>query len=53
MLLYQQEQTITFMCNFQLRMYPFDRQWCSIVFNVPYLTIEFGILTKVLLFACA
>ncbi|ROT63201.1 hypothetical protein C7M84_018955 [Penaeus vannamei] len=46
MLLYQQEQTITFMCNFQLRMYPFDRQWCSIVFNVPYLTIEFGILTK-------
>ncbi|XP_042884699.1 uncharacterized protein LOC122261219 [Penaeus japonicus] len=46
MLLYQQEQTITFMCHFQLRMYPFDRQRCSIVFNIPYLTVEFGVLTK-------
>lgn len=47
MFLYQEEQTITFMCHFQLRMYPFDRQRCSVVFNVPYLTVEFGILTKV------
>lgn len=47
MLIFEQEQTITFRCHFDLQMYPFDRQVCTIVFRIQDLTEELCVLLKV------
>lgn len=35
------------MCYFNLEMYPFDQQICSLNFKIPDLTDEFGVFYKV------
>ncbi|XP_071549993.1 uncharacterized protein [Panulirus ornatus] len=45
-LLYQQQDTLEFRCHFELRMYPFDTQTCSLTFSVQDLTHTQGVLLK-------
>ncbi|XP_050704351.1 uncharacterized protein LOC126989800 [Eriocheir sinensis] len=45
-LVYVDEATLTFKCYFELMMYPFDRQRCSIRFKIQDLTEEFGVLVQ-------
>nr|XP_045619273.1 uncharacterized protein LOC123771045 [Procambarus clarkii] len=42
----QKEDTLTFKCYFDLQLYPFDRQSCSIVYNIQDITTEFGVLVQ-------
>ncbi|XP_047474148.1 pH-sensitive chloride channel 2-like [Penaeus chinensis] len=46
LLVYEEEHTLTFRCHFDLQMYPFDRQRCSIIFKIQDLTEELCILVK-------
>lgn len=46
-LVLEQEMSVTFACNFDLMMYPFDQQVCYLNFEIQNLNIRFGILEKV------
>ena len=46
-LVFQDEATLTFKCYFELRMYPFDRQTCFLVFKMKDMTEELGVLVQV------
>lgn len=46
-LVLETEETLTFMCYFNLEMYPFDQQICSLTFKMQDLTDEFGVFYKV------
>ncbi|KAK7073749.1 hypothetical protein SK128_028594, partial [Halocaridina rubra] len=43
MMVFEEEETLTFMCQFTLRMYPFDRQMCFVEFIMHDLASDFGI----------
>nr|XP_027227686.1 ligand-gated ion channel 50-like [Penaeus vannamei] len=45
-LVLETEETLTFMCYFNLEMYPFDQQICSLTFKMQDLTDEFGVFYK-------
>nr|XP_027227685.1 glutamate-gated chloride channel-like [Penaeus vannamei] len=45
-LVLEQEMSVTFACNFDLMMYPFDQQVCYLNFEIQNLNIRFGILEK-------
>lgn len=45
-LVFQDEATLTFKCYFELKMYPFDRQKCFVVFKLKDMTEELGVLVQ-------
>nr|XP_027216911.1 glutamate-gated chloride channel-like [Penaeus vannamei] len=45
-LVMETEQTLKFTCQFELQMYPVDRQDCFLLFTIPDLNNEFGVLQK-------
>lgn len=47
-LVMETEQTLKFTCQFELQMYPVDRQDCFLLFTIPDLNNEFGVLQKVI-----
>lgn len=46
-LVMEAESTLEFTCQFQLQMYPVDRQKCFLLFTLPGLSKDFGLLMKV------
>ena len=46
-LILQTDYTITFACNFQLQIYPFDTQVCYLNFHLQRLTEDLGVLSQV------
>nr|XP_027216912.1 glutamate-gated chloride channel-like [Penaeus vannamei] len=45
-LVMETESTLEFTCQFQLQMYPVDRQNCFLLFTLPGLSKDFGLLIK-------
>lgn len=46
-LVLETESTMEFTCQFQLQMYPVDRQRCYLLFTIPGFSKDFGVLVKV------